>query len=85
MNKEVFINEKDIVTFTSDKVRLREHKKTCAEFFDQYHLYYLCKHCGKTYNDPSDGRVTRVMKNIRALRDDSETKPKLTLAKTMSN
>ena len=39
--------------------------QTCKEFFDDYHDYYLCQHCGRTYNDPTDGRVTKVYRAMK--------------------
>ena len=27
-------------------------------FDDEYHNYYMCEHCGKTYNKKYDPRVT---------------------------
>ena len=29
-----------------------------------YHRYYMCVHCGKTYNSVHDRRVTRVDPNL---------------------
>lgn len=61
MNKEVFVNEKENTVFNHDYLKQAEFSKINDKFFDAYHLYYQCCHCGKTYNEPLDNRVTMIM------------------------
>lgn len=71
MQRQVFVNEQENIVFTSKKIKDREHGKMLDAFQNQYHQYYLCCHCGRTYNDISDGRVTQVYKAIRQMRGDT--------------
>ena len=41
-------------------MKLKVHNGEFEKFKDMYHKYYLCNHCGHTYNDSKDIRVTLV-------------------------
>ena len=58
MGKHVFINERKNIVFVNNKTKMIEFKKILKPFEDMYHQFYLCQHCGHTYNDKTDLRVT---------------------------
>lgn len=73
MNKEVFVNEKENTVFNHEYLKQAEFNKINEKFFDAYHLYYKCCHCGKTYNQPQDNRVTMLLNEVtKSLRNSAD-------------
>ena len=54
MGREVFVNE------NQKRLKDKAFDDMYRIFNDNYHLYYLCKYCGRTYNDEEDERFTKV-------------------------
>jgi len=60
MSREVIINESLQKILNNEKVKKLEFEALMDEFNNDYHKYYMCAHCGKTYNKKDDRRVTDV-------------------------
>lgn len=60
MKQQVFINQKENTVYSTDKIKYKVFSGDFEKFKDLYHQYYLCFHCGHTYNDKKDVRVTLV-------------------------
>lgn len=60
MSREVIINESLQKILNNDTVKLKEFHRMMEAFDDEYHKYYMCEHCGRTYNKKDDRRVTQV-------------------------
>jgi len=60
MSREVIINESLQKILNNEKVKKLEFGALMDEFNNDYHKYYMCAHCGKTYNKKDDRRVTDV-------------------------
>lgn len=58
MRRQVFVNEETNMVYNRAKKKEQAFKEIAEPFFDMYHDYYLCHHCGKTYNDKTDPRIT---------------------------
>jgi transposase-like protein len=67
----VFVNENKDCTYNSSDKKLREVLKINEDFGNHYHKFYQCQHCGRTYNNASDKRVTKVFRDIKKLRGDT--------------
>jgi len=60
MKQQVFINQKENTVYSTKKIKYKVFSGDFEKFKDLYHQYYLCFHCGHTYNDKKDVRVTLV-------------------------
>ena len=58
MRRQVFVNEETNMVYNRAKKKEQAFKEMAVPFFDMYHEYNLCLHCGKTYNDKEDARIT---------------------------
>ena len=69
MAKQVFINENKDFIFNKHRKK-KEIQRMWEDFGDKYHKMFACQHCGNTYNDASDKRVTTVFRHIEKVRNE---------------